>query len=474
MQMIHVAIHLCSSHVLEVLWSFEVEIYMFALACLAYNVLRHRYAQAPPLKDVRHSLPSASSSGSAAIQDCGCDAERARAIWRELDALQAPDVAALVSMVEVLVASGNIVEARNLANQVWKEGPLLRSPSAIAVYETLLHGFAKASQHHDVVAIYQEMKVRDVLMNTSSYNCILGSAARHGQMYQVHEVLADMQGAGTRAAPDRETYISILDGCYQAGDMESCVAVLGIMRDETAFRPDEKMYNSFLATCAQRRYRSGGLEVLAAMRQDGVMWSNYSLGSAIKVLGHARQLDEAFAMVETVPSASGFRPNIQVYTCLIQACLRAREVNRAFRLYNKIVESGLAVVDKKIYSAMVWGCLMGGATKEAAIVFRCAYHLPCDGGLSPAQGLPQGVDAECARRLLAEVEETSLAEAEELRAELAACGGIAWQSCSRTIAEEGCGLLSGRNRVVVQCRFFGTPGGCREGNKCRFQHTERD
>merc|ERR1719210_1461562 len=95
------------------------------------------------------------------------------------------------------------------------------------------------------------------------------------------------------------------------------------------------------------------------------------------------------------------------------------DFGRAFRLHDKIVEEDLAAIDEKTYTAMIWDCLAAGAIKEAAMVLRCAYHLPCEGGLAFARGQPRGVDAVCISKVLTKL---APAKAEALEAELVARG----------------------------------------------------
>merc|ERR1740121_541384 len=95
------------------------------------------------------------------------------------------------------------------------------------------------------------------------------------------------------------------------------------------------------------------------------------------------------------------------------------DFGRAFRLHDKIVQEDLAAMDEKTYSAMILDCLAAGAIQEAAMVLRCAYHLPCEGGLAFARGSPRGVDAICISKVLTKL---AFAEAEALEAELAFCG----------------------------------------------------
>merc|ERR1719375_2194837 len=47
-----------------------------------------------------------------------------------------------------------------------------------------------------------------------------------------------------------------------------------------------------------------------------------------------RRLGQAFEILEDISSRHGFRPNVQVYTCLMQACISNRKLDRALALHD--------------------------------------------------------------------------------------------------------------------------------------------
>merc|ERR1712100_652004 len=117
----------------------------------------------------------------------------------------------------------------------------------------------------------------------------------------------------------------------------------------------------------------------------------------IKLLGRARRLQQAFSMVEELKAEQKLRPNIQVYTCLMQACFNNRQLGKALRVHDQCVDEGCHL-DERAYSALVSGCLQAGNPEKAAEVVRCAFGLPGHGMRQGGQ-LP-GVDARCVQEVL--------------------------------------------------------------------------
>merc|ERR550537_1885655 len=103
------------------------------------------------------------------------------------------------------------------------------------------------------------------------------------------------------------------------------------------------------------------------MDKSGVSPSNYTLSIMVKLLGRCKRLDRAFSLVETTCKDHGFRANIQVYTCLIQACFNNRQATKALALHDRIIKEGL-VPDEMTYSVLVQGCLKAKLVDKAILL----------------------------------------------------------------------------------------------------------
>lgn len=112
------------------------------------------------------------------------------------------------------------------------------------------------------------------------------------------------------------------------------------------------------------------------MQTVGVGPSNYTLSILVKLLGHARRLNQAFTMVDELSFKNDFRPNVQVYTCLVQACIMNRRLERAMHLHDTMVADTSCVVDDKFYAVLARGCLQMHQPMKAMDVIRAAYQLP--------------------------------------------------------------------------------------------------
>merc|ERR1719272_62796 len=148
------------------------------------------------------------------------------------------------------------------------------------------------------------------------------------------------------------------------------------MKSGGKFTPDEIMYNSLLDGCAKQYRVDEALELLEIMQAAGSVPSNHTLSILVKILGRARKLDKAFKIMEDLTVRHGFRPNIQVYTCLIQACFNNRRLDRAMAAHDAMASDPSCRPDEKAYSVLVRGCLQANGLDEAVRSLRFAYQLP--------------------------------------------------------------------------------------------------
>jgi pentatricopeptide repeat protein len=269
------------------------------------------------------------------------------------------------------------------------------------IYSTILKGFSLSKQPDKVVELYDEMRSKDIPCNTITYNTLLNAFARCGSMHRVPAVLHDMKNASPSVEPDIVTFSTIVKGYCMSGDVDKAFGLLKEMQEDGKYAPDEVMFNSLLDGCAKQHRLETALKLLEDMRAAGVSPSNYTLSILVKLLGRSRRLNQAFSMVDQITKENCFRPNVQVYTCLIQACFHNRQCGKATALHDQMVAEGCNP-DEKTYIALVRGCLQAGAVEKALAMVRCAYHVP-DQNIPQSSGSPPGIDSKCLEEVVAKL-----------------------------------------------------------------------
>ena len=250
----------------------------------------------------------------------------------------------------------------------------------------------------------EEMQASGIACNTIAYNTMLDACAMSCTMSRASKLLEDM--AETFVEPDIITYSTIVKGYCVEGDVDRAFHVLAEMKKDGKFQPDEIMYNSILDGCAKQHRVDDALKVLDEMKASDIAPSNYTLGSLVKFLGHARRRPQAFEMVESLSSQNGFRPNVQVYTCLVQACVHNRRLEKALSLHDTMVADAGCVVDDIFCAVLPRGCLQMRQPLKALEVVRVAHQLPGHGMAAPAwrDGRVVGVEAKALEEIAAKLQ----------------------------------------------------------------------
>merc|ERR1719324_575614 len=142
----------------------------------------------------------------------------------------------------------------------------------------------------------------------------------------------------------------MIKGHCQTGDINLAFSILSHVRKQTSLQPDEIMYNSLLDGCAQHSLYTEGMQVFDEMVQDGVRPSNYTLSIMVKLMNRTHKVDQAFSIVQEMSQKYGIKPNVHVYTNLIQACVSNRRHDRALSVLQTMVKERLQPDQKLIAS----------------------------------------------------------------------------------------------------------------------------
>jgi len=303
-----------------------------------------------------------------------------------------------------LVVNGETDEAWLLVQETWEKEHLRQLINTVT-YSSLLKGFA--NQPIKMMKLYQEMRARKVECNTITYNTILNCFAQCRSMRRVPQILEDMRTATPPAEPDMVTYSTLVKGFCASGDLDTALGLLEEMRKQGTFTADEMLYNTLLSGCAREQRISDALRIVNEMRNTGIAPSNYTLSMLVKLLGRCKRLGQCFSIVDELTAEFGIRLNIQVYTCMIQACFHNRQPAEALALFDRLVADGLRP-DEKTNVALVRGFLQLGQVDMAVdmILRSCRGNDPAcvDAACVELVVGKLGTQSEAAKSLTKEVE----------------------------------------------------------------------
>eukprot|EP00933_Yihiella_yeosuensis_P054912 TRINITY_DN534_c0_g1_i1.p1 TRINITY_DN534_c0_g1~~TRINITY_DN534_c0_g1_i1.p1 ORF type:complete len:1046 (-),score=300.81 TRINITY_DN534_c0_g1_i1:90-3227(-) len=297
--------------------------------------------------------------------------------WQAMEehrGLQPNDIV-LGCMLDALVCNGEIDQAIKLFDQ-WKTKV---QPNTV-IYSILVKGFANSHQADRAMDACWEMRRLGLKMNTVVYNAIVDAHARCGKMEQVSNIMGFMREDGV--APDSITHSTIVKGYCVNGDLDRAFEVFKEMQSQKMIR-DAIVYNTLLDGCARYGRKDMAELLLEDMEARKVTPTNFTLGILIKMYGRQKQLDKAFAALETLPKQGGFSPNTQVLTSLMSACLNNNAVEKALKVFEDLKRLNHGVADGKSYSALLSGLVRHGKLMEAVSIVNDACSMTR--GKSPYQ-----------------------------------------------------------------------------------------
>merc|ERR1719498_951992 len=293
--------------------------------------------------------------------------------WKEMRSRHIkPTSITLGCMIEAIVSTGDTEGAFDLIHQI-QDDDQCRGAINSVIYCSVLKGFTREKKIDRVWTVYEEMKDKNIELSIVMYNTLIDACARCGRMENLTKILEDMKAANAR--PNVITYSTMLKGHCQNGNIQAGFAILDQMKKDAHLKPDEIMYNSLLDGCAQNNLVDEGLRLLDEMQNEGVPPSNFTLSILVKLMNRARRLDSAFSIVDEITTKYNFRPNVHVYTNLVQACASNQQLPRGIKVLEQMIKERV-VPDSRTYAILIRSSISKGQFEQAAGLLKGALGLP--------------------------------------------------------------------------------------------------
>jgi len=229
-------------------------------------------------------------------------------------------------------------------------------PTAI-LYGILLDACINNGDLPRAMQVFEEAKSSDAV-NTVMYTTILKGFARTKQVDEAmrfyHQMLTDAK-QGKDVAPDLIAFSVLIQAHVEAGDMSGAFKVVEDMKGHH-FKPDDIVFNTLLNGCFKQSNVELGERLFAEMLSVSVKPTAVTFSILVKLYGKARMLDKAFQMIDDMEMKFHLRPSVLVYTSLIQACIRNRQVKRALEVFDTMNRKGERG-DGVTFGTLINGCV---------------------------------------------------------------------------------------------------------------------
>lgn len=292
--------------------------------------------------------------------------------WNEMMSRRIrPSSITLGCMVEAIVNNGDTQAAFEFIHSLQGDGQCGDALNSV-IYCSVLKGFTREKDLERVWEVFEEMRERRVELSVVTYNTVIDACARCGQANRIDGLLKDMEAR--HIEPNVITFSTMIKAFCQAGEMQRGFEILEKMRSTIGVRPDEIVYNSLIDGCAQHGRTEEGIRVLQLMKDEGINPSNYTLSIVVKLMSRARRLDAAFEMVADIKHEYKVRPNVHVYTNLMQACISNRCLPRAMSTFEEMIMARVQP-EHRTYSIIVNANMGSGNFHQAVSLLRGALGL---------------------------------------------------------------------------------------------------
>jgi pentatricopeptide repeat protein len=269
--------------------------------------------------------------------------------WKEMRSRHIKQTSITIGcMVEAVVTNGDPDGGYELIQQLMADEQCRDQVNAV-IYCSVLKGYARSRRMERVWTIFNEMLSCGIEPSVITFNAVIDACARNSRMDAVPRLMSDMKARGLE--PNLITYSTMLKGFCQRGDVRAAFAILEEMKQDTKMKPDEIMYNTLIDGCAQNNLLAEGERLLHQMQDEGIQPSNYTLTVVAKLFGNARRVDQAFELVEGLAKRHNLRPNAHVYANLVQACITARDLPRAMKVFDQMLSERMQI-DSRTWQAL--------------------------------------------------------------------------------------------------------------------------
>jgi len=294
-------------------------------------------------------------------------------VWKNmLDAKVKPTVVTFGCYIDTCIRNADIA----VAEQVFTSMATIGVKPNSVIYTSMIRGFAHAKKPHKALEMYQHMRTEGIEATAVTFNSVLDILVRQlADPSQLQEIVDDMHRSSIK--PDVVTYSILIKASCNAGQVESALALFRQLRGQgLAF--DEVAFNTLLLACSKAEQLVEAEEILGEMRAIGMAPTHVTISILVKMYGKAKMLDKAIELSQMVEKEYGMKPNLHVYTCMIQACVRNKQIRKSWEVFGGMLCSQIAP-DAITYGTVIQGCIYHSKFDQAMALVRHAYALegPC-------------------------------------------------------------------------------------------------
>lgn len=180
------------------------------------------------------------------------------------------------------------------------------------------------------------MTERGVAKNAIVYTSLIRGAASQGDLRGAMEVFAELKADAT-VQPDIICYSVLVKAHCDAGQLDTAIQLLEDLLG-AGHAPDEILFNSLLAGCAQQPHIQLGEKLLKDMVAHDIKPTMATFSIMLKMYSKAGAFQQSAQLLELMPAQYGVVPAVRLYVQHVSWCIRLRRGQSALQVYQLMLE----------------------------------------------------------------------------------------------------------------------------------------
>ena len=264
------------------------------------------------------------------------------------------------------------------------EDGALAVDASVHCYATLITALGRCGRLDRAHQVLARMVEQGPAPNIRVVNALLGACVRVKNLKAAEKLFASLTGvrgegfasfvtpataAGVRVAvqPDAYSFNIMINAYARARRVEQASRMLVEMRRANC-TPDAITYSTLIkayVSTAQMSRAFGLLEDMAKMQ----MLDATAFNTVLAGLARRKQWRQAKELLSQMEDEEGVDPDLMSYSHGITACVRARRVDEAKKMFRTMQDRGI-VANRQVYSTLMAGFGASGALNEAQALFK--------------------------------------------------------------------------------------------------------
>lgn len=204
----------------------------------------------------------------------------------------------------------------------------------------LVDACLKSDRHVGIVeALMTSLRQKGKATNTIMCTHFLKLLIKTSRLKEASQLYKDMKNCED-TQPDVVTCSMLIKAYVNANNLGSALRVLDDML-ATGCKLDDRILTCLLDGCRNAGDHERGIDLFDQFVKMGVVPSDYSILSLLKLLGNACNHDAAHELVASCERRYGTKPSVIHYTCLMSAAIRSKSPQHAWQAYILMLQHGV-------------------------------------------------------------------------------------------------------------------------------------